>query len=46
VIEELADLYCLATQFYLKNKQMQKIVENKIARTEQRILSGYYEREN
>ena len=46
VIEVLADLYCHATQFYLKNKQMQKIVETKIARTEQRILSGYYERQD
>jgi len=46
VIEVLADLYCHATQFYLKNKQMQKIVETKISITEQRILSGYYERQD
>jgi NTP pyrophosphatase (non-canonical NTP hydrolase) len=46
IISELADVFCVTLQFYLKNKQIQKAVVDKITRTEERIESGFYERED
>jgi len=45
IISELADVFCVTLQFYLKNKQIQKAVVEKIIRTEERIETGFYERQ-
>jgi phosphoribosyl-ATP pyrophosphohydrolase len=45
IVSEMADMFCMSLQFYLKNKQIQKAVVDKITRTEERIESGFYERE-
>ena len=45
IISEIADVFCVTLQFYLKNKQIQKAVVEKITRTEERIESGFYERQ-
>lgn len=46
IIEEQADVFCVMLQHYLKSKQIQKAVVDKITRTEERIENKYYERED
>ena len=41
--EEIADLFVLATQFYLENKEIRQKVRYKINRTLKRMESKYYE---
>jgi len=43
IVNEKADVYCLLLQHYLQSKSIQRAVVEKIARTQERIKSGYYE---
>jgi NTP pyrophosphatase (non-canonical NTP hydrolase) len=44
IIDEKSDVFCLLLQHYLNSKAIQKQVVAKIARTQERIKSGYYEK--
>jgi NTP pyrophosphatase (non-canonical NTP hydrolase) len=43
ITEELADVFCVVMQHYLISKKLQRAVLEKIARTEERIKTGFYE---
>jgi len=43
IVNKKADVFCLLLQHYLQSKSIQRAVVEKIARTQERIKSGYYE---